>query len=77
MKNILAIASLVVGVIGLGVFFNPIAEIACGGGGLILALIAKDKDASSFFRGARKWGISLAWINIVWVCLETGLKFIK
>ena len=43
MKKILAIAALVVGVIGLGVFFQPFLEIICGVGGLILAICAKKK----------------------------------
>lgn len=75
MKKILAIASLVVGIIGLGVFFNPVLEISCGIGGLILALIAKDKDAGMVIDGIRHCGSYIAWINIIWVCIEFGLKF--
>lgn len=75
MRNILAIASLVIGLVGIGVFFNPLIEIICGGGGLILALIAKNNNAGKIMRGIRSWGLSLAWINILWVCLEYGLKF--
>ncbi|MBR0024756.1 MAG: hypothetical protein IJP59_09130 [Muribaculaceae bacterium] len=76
MKKILAIASLVAGVIGVGVFFNPIIEIACGVGGLILSLLAKDANANSFFRHVRSWGNFLAWLNIIWVCVEFALQFL-
>ncbi len=40
MKNILSIASLVVGIIGISVFLNPVLEIICGGGGLVLTIFA-------------------------------------
>lgn len=74
MKNILSIASLVVGIIGISVFLNPVLEIICGGGGLLLTIFAKDKNASMVISGIRSWGQYLAWLNIFWVCLEFGLK---
>ena len=74
MKNFLAIASLVVGGIGLGVYFQPVYEIICGGAGLILALCAKNEKAGTVMKAVRSVGLSLAWINIIWVCLEFGLK---
>lgn len=75
MKKILSIASLVVGIIGLGVFFKPVFELICGVGGLMLANFAKDKNASMVIDGIRSWGRNFAWINIIWVCLEIVLKF--
>lgn len=74
MKKIFAIASLVIGVIGLGVFYKPVVEIICGGGGLILAIAAKDKDAGSVMDGIRHCGLYIAWLNIIWVCTEFVLK---
>jgi hypothetical protein len=76
MKKILSIASLIVGIIGLGVSFKPVIEIICGIGGLILAIIAKDKNAGMIIDGIRSWGRNLAWINIIWVCLEFGLGLV-
>ena len=56
MKNILSIASLVVGIIGISVFLNPVLEIICGGGGLVLTIFAKDKNANMVISGIRSWG---------------------
>lgn len=74
MKTVLSIASLVIGVVGLGVFARPVIEIICGVGGLTLAYFAKDPEAGAVIRGVRSWGNSLAWVNILWVCLEFALK---
>lgn len=74
MKKFFSVASLVVGVIGLGVFFNPVIEIICGVGGLILAIVGKDENLGRVMEGIRYWGRNIAWINIIWVCLEFGLK---
>lgn len=76
MKKILSIASLVLGVVGLGVFFKPVIEILCGIGGLILAIMGKDENAGMVMDGIRHWGRNIAWLNIIWVCLELGLKFV-
>ena len=75
MKKVFSIASLVVGVIGLGVFFEPVLEIICGVGGLVLSILGKDKNAGMVMAGIRSWGRNVAWLNIIWVCLEFGLKF--
>ena len=75
MKKVSSIASLVVGVIGLGVFFEPVLEIICGVGGLVLSILGKDKNAGMVMDGIRSWGRNIAWLNIIWVCLEFGLKF--
>ena len=75
MKKVFSIASLVVGVIGLGVFFEPVLEIICGVGGLVLSILGKDKNAGMVMDGSRSWGRNVAWLNIIWVCLEFGLKF--
>lgn len=75
MKAALSILSLIIGVIGVGVFFNPVVEIICGVGGLIISIIAKDPKSSRVIRIVRYFGNSLAWLNIFWVCLEFGLKF--
>ena len=75
MKKVFSIASLVVGVIGLGVFFEPVLEIICGVGGLVLSILGKDKNAGMVMDGIRSWGRNVAWVNIIWVCLEFGLKF--
>lgn len=75
MKRILSIVSLAIGIIGLGVFFKPVLEIVCGIGGLILAKMAKDEKAGMIIDGIRHWGERIAWLNIIWVCLEFGLKF--
>lgn len=75
MKKFCAILSLIIGLIGLGVFSKPVIEIICGVGGLILALVAKNPDAGSAIKAIRNWGSYLAWINILWVCLEFVLKF--
>ena len=75
MKIVFSIASLVVGVIGLGVFFEPVLEIICGVGGLVLSILGKDKNAGMVMDGIRSWGRNVAWLNIIWVCLEFGLKF--
>ena len=74
MKTFFSIASLIVGIVGLGVIFNPTLEIICGVGGLILSLVAKSKESAKIVRGIRNWGNYLAWINIIWVCIEFGLK---
>ena len=75
MKKAFTIASFVVGIIGLGVFFRPILEISCGIGGLICGLIGKDKNAGKGMKTLHSFGISFAWLNILWVCLEFGLKY--
>ena len=75
MKKVFSIASLVVGVIGLGVFFEPVLEIICGVGGLVLSILGKDKNAGMVMDGIRSWGRNVALLNIIWVCLEFGLKF--
>lgn len=75
MKATLAIVSLIIGIVGLGVFFNPLIEIFCGVTGLVLSMIAKDPSSSKTTKIIRSWGNSLAWINIIWVCVEIGLKF--
>lgn len=75
MKKVFSIVSLVVGVIGLGVFFEPVLEIICGVGGLVLSILGKDKNAGMVMDGIRSWGRNVAWLNIIWVCLEFGLKF--
>ena len=75
MMKVFSIASLVVGVIGLGVFFEPVLEIICGVGGLVLSILGKDKNAGMVMDGIRSWGRNIAWLNIIWVCLEFGLKF--
>lgn len=75
MKTILSIASLIVGIIGIGVFSNPPLEITLGFGGLILSLLAKSDKLGKFVSGIRSWGNYLAWLNIIWVCIEYGLKF--
>ena len=69
MKKVFSIASLVVGVIGLGVFFEPVLEIICGVGGLVLSILGKDKNAGMVMDGIRSWGRNVAWLNIIWVCL--------
>jgi hypothetical protein len=74
MKKVFSIASLVVGVIGLGLYFKPIPEIICGIGGLILSILGKDKNADRAMNVIRSWGRNVAWVNIIWVCLEFGLK---
>ncbi len=74
MKKFFPVASLVVGIIGLGVFFKPVIEIICGVGGLILAIAGKDESLGRVMEGIRYWGRNIAWINIIWVCLEFGLK---
>ena len=45
MKKEFSIASLIVGVLGLGVFFKPVLEIICGIGGLVLSILGKDENA--------------------------------
>lgn len=75
MKTVFSISSLVIGLIGLGVFFNPVYEIVCGVGGLILSLLAKSKETGKTIRFIRSWGNYLAWINIIWVIIEFGLKY--
>ena len=74
MKKFFPVASLVVGIIGLGVFFKPVIEIICGVGGLILAIACRDESLGRVMDGIRYWGRNIAWINIIWVCLEFGLK---
>lgn len=74
--NILSIASLVIGIIGLTVFFQPALEIICGIGGLVLAIMGKTPDESKLIYGIRSCGHSFAIINIGWVCLEFALKFL-
>lgn len=75
MKKVFSIVSLLVGVIGLGVFLKPVIEIFCGIVGLILAILGKDKNAGMVMDGINHWGRNIAWLNIIWVCLEFGLKF--
>lgn len=71
---VLSILSLGVGIFGLTVFYKPPIEIGCGGGGLLLALLAKNKRTGKVISWIRSWGFYLAWINIIWVCVEFGLK---
>ncbi len=75
-KTLMAYGSIIIGIIGLGLFFAPIPEIICGVGGLILSIIAKDKNASWFTDAVRRYGNYAAWLNIIWVCIELGLKFV-
>ena len=75
MKKYLSIASLAIGIIGLGVFFKPVLVVICGIGGFILAIMAKDENAGMIIDGIRHWGKYIAWLNIIWVCIEFGLKF--
>lgn len=74
-KVFLSYASIIVGIIGLCLFFRPIPEIICGVGGLILSYVAKDKNASWLTDAVRRYGNYAAWVNIIWVCIEFGLKF--
>ena len=60
MKKVFSIASLVVGVIGLGLFFKPVLEIICGVGGLVLSILGKDKNAGMVMDGIRSWGRNVA-----------------
>ncbi len=76
LKKIFSIASLVVGIIGLGLFFKPVLEICCGIGGLILAILGRDKDAGTIMSAICDWGRNVAWLNIIWACIEFGLHFI-
>lgn len=75
LKTLCAYGSLIIGIIGLGVFFSPFLEIICGVAGLILSIMGKDKNARWFTDGVRRYGNYAAWINIIWVCIEIGLKF--
>ena len=75
MKKFFSISSLCVGIIGLGLFFKPVLEIICGVSGLVFAILGKDKDAGVFMDGIRYWGRNIAWINIIWVCLEFALQY--
>lgn len=74
MKKIFSFASLAVGILGLGMFLRPVIEIICGVGGLLLSILGKESDAGMFVRAVRRLGRDIAWINIIWVCLEFGLK---
>lgn len=75
MKKVFSFASLVVGVIGLGVFFKPVLKIICGIGGLVVSILGKDENTGMVIDGIRSWGRNVACLNIIWVCLEFGLKF--
>lgn len=75
MKKIFSILSLCVGIIGLGLFLKPVLEIICGISGLVFAFLGKDKEAGVIMEGICYWGRNIAWINIIWVCLEFGLKY--
>ena len=75
MKIVFSIASLVVGVIGLGMFFKPVLKIIRGIGGLVVSILGKDENTGMVIDGIRSWGRNVAWLNIIWVCLEFGLKF--
>lgn len=74
-KTLFSYGSIIIGIAGLGVFFNPVLEILCGITGLFLSIIGKDKNAKWFTDGVRRYGNYAAWINIIWVCIEIGLKF--
>lgn len=74
-KTIFSYASLIIGIIGLGLFFSPVLEIICGVGGLLFSIIGKDKNARWFTDSVRKYGNYAAWVNIIWVGIEFGLKF--
>ena len=54
MKKVFSIASLVVGVIGLGVFFKPVLEIICGIGGLVLSILGKDENTRRCLHSQRR-----------------------
>ena len=56
MKIVFSIASLVVGVIGLGVFFKPVLKIICGIGGLVVSILGKDENTGMVIDGIRSWG---------------------
>lgn len=71
---IFAIASLVVGFIGLCLFFNPIFGMVCGVVGLMFFLMVKDKYIGKVVGGIRTWGCYIAWFNIVWACVVFVLK---
>lgn len=75
LKTLFSYGSIIIGIIGLGLFFSPVSEIICGVGGLILSIMGKDKNATWFTDAVRKYGNYAAWLNIIWVCLEFGLKF--
>lgn len=75
MKTLFSYGSIIIGIIGLGLFFSPVLEILCGVGGLFLSILGKDKNASWFTEAVRKYGNYAAWLNIIWVCIEFGLKF--
>lgn len=74
-KTILAYGSIIIGIIGLCLFFQPVPEIICGVAGMVLSIMAKDRNATWFTDAVRNNGNHVAWINIIWVCLEFGLKF--
>ena len=76
MKKVLSVVSVIIGIIGLFFFFKPVPEIACGVVGLITAILAKDKEAGMVIDAIRSCGLYLAWINIIWVCLEFALSSI-
>ena len=75
LKTLFSYGSLIIGIIGLGLFFSPVSEIICGVGGLVLSMLGKDKNARWFTDAVRKYGNYAAWLNIIWVCIEFGLKF--
>lgn len=74
-KTLMAYGSIIIGIIGLCLFFQPVPELICGVAGMILSIMAKDKNASWFTDAVRNYGNYAAWINIIWVCIEIGLKF--
>lgn len=74
LKTLFSYGSIIIGIVGLGLFFAPVPEICCGVGGLLLSILGKDNNASWFTAAVRKYGNYAAWLNIVWVCIEIGLK---
>lgn len=73
MKKMFSIVSLALGVCGLSLFFKPALELSCGIGGLIFAVLARDKNAGMILDSIRHCGLCLAWINIIWFCVEALL----
>lgn len=73
-KTVFSYGSIIIGIVGLGLFFKPVAEIICGVVGLVLSIVGKDKNAIWFTDAVRRYGNYAAWVNIIWVCIEIGLK---
>ena len=75
-NTLMAYGSIIIGIIGLCVYFKPVAEIFFGVTGMILSIAAKDKNATWFTDAVRSTGNYVAWLNIIWVCIEISLKFV-